>query len=40
MYKKCSPTLTIKEIQMKTTLRFHLTLAKMAIVKKPTEHTD
>lgn len=25
---------------MKTTLRFHLTLAKMAIVKKPTEHTD
>jgi hypothetical protein len=33
--KKCSPFLTIKEMQIKTTLRFHLTLVRIAIIKTP-----
>jgi hypothetical protein len=31
--KNCLPTLVIKEMQIKTTLRFHLTPVKMAIFK-------
>jgi hypothetical protein len=31
--KKCSPFLAIKELQMKTTLRFHLTHVRIAIIK-------
>jgi hypothetical protein len=31
--KKCSPSLAMKEIQIKTTLRFHLTLVRIAIIK-------
>jgi hypothetical protein len=31
--KKCSNSLVIKEMQMKTTLRFHLTLVRMTIFK-------
>jgi hypothetical protein len=31
--KKCSPSLAIKEMQVKTTLRFHLTPFRIAIIK-------
>jgi hypothetical protein len=32
--KKCSSSLAMKEMQIKTTLRFHFTPVRIAIIKK------
>ena len=36
--KRCSTLLTIREMQIKTTLRYHLTPARMVIIKKSTNN--
>jgi hypothetical protein len=36
--KKCSPSLAIKEMQIKNTLRFHLTPVRIDIVKNSTNN--
>jgi hypothetical protein len=36
--KKCSPSPTIKEMQIKTTLRFHLTPVRIASIKNTTNN--
>jgi hypothetical protein len=36
--KKCSPSLALKEMQIKTTLRFYLTPIKIAIIKNTTNN--
>jgi hypothetical protein len=36
--KKCLPSLAVKEMQIKTTLRFHLTPVRIAIIKNTTNN--
>jgi hypothetical protein len=36
--KKCSPSLAIKEMQIKTTLRFHLTPVRITIITNTTNN--
>jgi hypothetical protein len=36
--KKCSPSLAIKEMQIKTTLRFYLTPVRIATIKNTTNN--
>ena len=36
--KRCSKPLIIREMQIKTTMRYHLILVRMAIIKKSTNN--
>ena len=36
--ERCSTWLIIREMQIKTTMRYHLTLDRMAIIKKSTNN--
>jgi hypothetical protein len=38
--KKCSTSLAIKEMQIKTMLRFHCTPVRIAIIKNTTTNVD
>ena len=36
--KRCPTLLIIREMQIRTTVRYHLTLVRMAVIKKPTNN--
>ena len=36
--KKCSTVLVTRELQIKTLMRYHLSLVRMTIIKKPTNN--